>query len=840
MSDLMRCIPFRNLIEQITEEANKEGSIFGILEDKFYKNKSNSEMALNFNEKIGSGTGPAAGPHTQLAQNIVASYLSGARFIELKTVQIMDGEAMRQAISKPCINAGDEGYNVEWSTELTVEEAMDEYIKAWFLCHILMKEYNLAKDRDFSFNMSCGYNLEGIKSQKIDSFLNGLSDASETKIFNECKEEIKRHLGKFKAFTTEDLEAVSPKVCSSLALSTMHGCPADEIEKIVSYLLTEKKLNVFLKCNPTLLGYEEARRILNDLGWNYIAFDESHFESDLKYDEAEVMLERLLRLADESGVHFGVKLTNTFPVQIKNDELPGEEMYSSGRVLLPLSVHVAEKLAKSFGNRLPMAYSGGADALNIKGFIEAGILPVTVCTTLLKPGGYERLKQIAEATEAVLKDLYTGPDAEKITKLREEIMGDERNHKAYREAEVSRKGTSDLPMFDCYIAPCKEEGCPIGQEIPTYLNLIDEEKYKEAFEVILKDNALPNILGEICYHPCTKKCTRVDYDKSLDIRGMKKLANDRGYNEVLDETVKPAPNGKTVLVIGAGVQGLSTAYYLAREGFDVTIAESKDKPFGILNNIMEESGLTQAAMDKDLLLIKRLGVKLMLSVKQDELKSLGTFDYVVSSTGKNEGFEDALVIKKDKTSRLQAVYAMAYAKEAAGEISSRVSSVDTNKTINDLLSTDTIYSRKGILMLPSKGKEEAGRCLNCDTVCEVCTEVCPNRANVAIRVEGFNNVNQILHLDYLCNECGNCETFCPHGEAPYKKKFTLFATEEDFNDSENAGIFIVEDNVIHARYGDGSIESANADNLKVENFRKMTEAITKEYSYLILTPGGAL
>ena len=97
--------------------------------------------------------------------------------------------------------------------------------------------------------------------------------------------------------------------------------------------------------------------------------------------------------------------------------------------------------------------------------------------------------------------------------------------------------------------------------------------------------------------------------------------------------------------------------------------------------------------------------------------------------------------------------------------------------------------RKMKLQMP--GKCEADRCINCNTVCESCVSVCPNRANVAIAVPG-KEMRQILHVDYMCNECGNCAHFCPYTDGrPYKDKFTLFANEKDFEDSENNGFMVV-------------------------------------------------
>ena len=197
MSDRMTPISFEKLLNWILDEYKTNGTIFGINNDKFYKNTNKSYIDM-FGEQISTCIGPAAGPHSQLTQNIVASYLTGSRFIELKTVQTLDGEDL--PVSKPCIFAEDEGYNVEWSTELRVQDAFNEYIKAWFLLHVLMRELDLSSSRDFMFNMSVGYDLEGIKSTKIDNFINGMIDASSTDIWNECinvieNNKISLHLG---------------------------------------------------------------------------------------------------------------------------------------------------------------------------------------------------------------------------------------------------------------------------------------------------------------------------------------------------------------------------------------------------------------------------------------------------------------------------------------------------------------------------------------------------------------------------------------------------------------------------------------------------------------------
>ena len=146
MSDIMRPIPFAQLMDWALTEYKERGSLFGV--SKLVRHENGQALPI-FAEKIEAPYGPAAGPNTQLAQNIIASYAAGARFFELKTVQIMDGEELSKRVAKPCITAGDECYNCEWSTELTVPQAYDEYVKAWFACKLLAKELELGNPDAF-------------------------------------------------------------------------------------------------------------------------------------------------------------------------------------------------------------------------------------------------------------------------------------------------------------------------------------------------------------------------------------------------------------------------------------------------------------------------------------------------------------------------------------------------------------------------------------------------------------------------------------------------------------------------------------------------------------------
>jgi len=411
MSDRMHPIPFEALLDWILGEYRTEGSIFGV--KKFWHAPEGAGQPF-MGRSIESAVGPAAGPHTQLAQNIVAAYLCGARVFELKTVQVIDGEDLR--VSKPCILAEDEGYNCEWSTELTVPQARDEYIKAWVLLHVLARELGLGRADGFAFCMSVGYDLAGIRSSKIDGFLDDMKDASRTETFRECLAVLERRMGDLKNFTPDDLAGISPHPCNNVTISTMHGCPAGDTERIALHLLENKGLHLLLKCNPTLVGFDQAQEVLGSLGFSYLRFEQTSFDNDLQYADAVPMLRRLLKRAAALGLFFGVKLTNTFAVKADRGELPDGNIYMSGRALLPLSLRVAAMLRRDFGNALPMSYCGGADAKNIALLARTGLFPVTVCTELLKPGGYEKLYAMAAALEAAKHDGLT-PDAAPLDAL---------------------------------------------------------------------------------------------------------------------------------------------------------------------------------------------------------------------------------------------------------------------------------------------------------------------------------------------------------------------------------------------------------------------------------------
>ena len=997
MSDIMTCMPFGQLMDWVLQEKKGQDTVFGV--HRPYTADPKNDMTI-FTRNLETPVGPAAGPHTQLAQNIIASYYAGARFFELKTVQKMDGAELSACVNKPCILADDEGYNCEWSTELTVPDAMGEYIKAWFILHVIAKEFGLGAQDGFQFNISVGYDLAGIKGDKVNTFIDGMMEAKDTVIFQECRKWLWDNADKFQNFTREDIEAIPSNVCNSATISTLHGCPPQEIESIANYLLTEKHLNTFVKCNPTLLGYDFARKTMDEMGYDYMVFGDFHFRDDLQYEDAVPMLTRLMKLSEELGLEFGVKITNTFPVDVTRNELPSEEMYMSGKALFPLSISLAAKLSAEFAGKLRISYSGGADYYNIDKIVGCGIWPVTMATTLLKTGGYQRFTQVADKVEGICPKKWEGIDVDALKKLAADAITDGHHVKNIKPVP-NRKSTKEVPLLDCFYAPCSE-GCPIHQDIPQYVALTGEGKYKEALEVILEKNALPFITGTLCAHNCMTKCTRNFYEESVNIRGTKLTAAEHGYEQLIGEIKAGEPNGKKVAVVGGGPAGIAAAYFLAREGAAVTIFEKEEKAGGVIRYVIPGFRIGDAAIDKDISFIQKMGVEICTNTEITsvaDLKAQG-YDAVILAIGagkpgtlklekgetvnalkflrdfkandgklnigknvvvigggntamdtaraakRTEGVEHVylvyrrtkrympaaedellevleegvefkellspvsldggrLLCKKMKLGQMDAsgragvtetvdvvevpadtvivavgekidtdfytankivVDERGKAKVNDKTLETSVSGVyvagdgargaativegirDAQLAVKDILGKEITrdaavtgdvkdcFEKKGILKHSKEAKTEEERCLTCNKVCENCVDVCPNRANISIKVPGMA-MNQVIHVDYMCNECGNCKSFCPYASAPYKDKFTLFANEKDMADSKNDGFVVLdkENKTCKVRFV-GQITDCKADDPAdklYDGLKKLICAVIDDYGYLI-------
>lgn len=473
MSETMGTLSFEKILMLCLNDYETKGKIFEIEKKYFFYPISNLEMNL-MNEYLRVPIGPAAGPHTQLSQNIISAYLLGSRYFELKTVQIIDGKQMQEIIEKPCIDARNVGYNVEWSTELTIEEAKNEYIKASVLLQVLAIELELSNIKDFIFNISVGYDLKGIKSKKISDFIDDLKEAKNNETFKECLQVLEQNREQFKRFQREDIANISSNITNTVTLSTMHGCKPEEIIEIGSHLIVDKKINTYIKCNPTLLGYEKVRAILDQLGYKEVTLRREDFDNDLHYDNAVEIINALQKLGNENGVTVGIKLVNTLPVYNARNVLPGESMYLSGKPLYPIALGVAEKFAQSFHGDIPISFSGGIDKNNILNVLKTGIFPVTFSTLLLKPRGFINIKDLISK----IKDTSLFVERLDLNAIKALAASSDPNYKNKGDGRILE---DTLPTYDCFKVNCGicVDVCPNRANIKLY-----DERFGSAYQIV--------------------------------------------------------------------------------------------------------------------------------------------------------------------------------------------------------------------------------------------------------------------------------------------------------------------------------------------------------------------
>jgi putative selenate reductase len=447
-------------VRRAAEEFPK-GSVYDLPVRHVFRGAPGLDLSVRFHgRRAATPLGPAAGPQTQLAQNIALSYLAGGRILELKTVQVND----HLVIPRPCIDMRTVGFNVEWSQELAVRDSLREYAKARLLVAILDELCGIpVSERDVIFDVSVGYDLEGIRSAKMSAFFDGIRDAGA--ILDEERTALSRELPP----SLRRLAGVpcDARLSDSVTLSTFHGCPAEEIDAIGRHLLVERGLHTIVKLNPTLLGYEEVEQILHGrLGYGHIALRRAAFEKDLHWDGALSIARGLAAEAVRLGLGFGFKVTNTLVVANAGDFMPGDEAYLSGEPLHALALAVGLRLREELGADVPVSFSAGVDAANVAGVVACGFVPVTSCTDLLRPGGYRRLHRQAEALAAAMRDAGAATRDDFIRKqagvgggaLEASLLNHRRataaavgdaHYAAARTGTPPRKIGSRLHLFDC-------------------------------------------------------------------------------------------------------------------------------------------------------------------------------------------------------------------------------------------------------------------------------------------------------------------------------------------------------------------------------------------------------
>ena len=622
MSDRFYPLSMEQLTDWAFTELEQRGSVFGVPRASVFAPRPDHPFRRReYGVELETPWGVAAGPQTQMAQNILTAWLAGARLIELKTIQTLD----ELEVNKPCIDVTDEGYNVEWSQELKIHQSFDEYLRAWVLVHALHQALGFPGERPgVIFNMSVGYDLAGVQRPNVTWYLDAMADAS---AWLPAYVEIVAR--RFPAVRDIDIPA---RISDTVTLSTMHGCPPDEIERISRFLIDERGLHTSVKCNPTLLGAEGVRGIINgDLGWTDVPVPDEAFGHDLRYEDAIPMFRRLQAAADERGLVFGLKLSNT--LEVKNWRSVFERdatMYLSGRALHAVTVNLAARLSDEFAGQLPLSFAGGADAFNMAHLLAGGLRTVTVCSDLLKTGGYLRMLQYPEKVEEafgavgasgiddfVLRTAQAdGLDGDSLAEagranLRRyaaAVRHDPRYRKDSFRTDHS-KTTRALGAFDCIEPPCLDE-CPVDQAVPRYMAAVRSGDMAEAVRVTRLDNPLPVILGRVCDHLCESTCIRTHLDEPLAIRHIKRFIGEQEAAVGAATAAAPANGHARVAIIGAGPAGLAAAEWLARAGLRVTIFEEHPYAGGMVGGAIPAYRLPQASIDQDLAVLERLGVEI--------------------------------------------------------------------------------------------------------------------------------------------------------------------------------------------------------------------------------------
>ncbi|MGI9427161.1 MAG: hypothetical protein ACR2NM_00775, partial [Bythopirellula sp.] len=300
---------------------------------------------------------------------------------------------------------------------------------------------------------------------KVSNFIRDMMDASHEveRLRNQIPHRLKQ---------LRDLDYPT-EISRSITLSTFHGCPADEIERICEYLLTEFDVHVIVKMNPPMLGKERLEQLLHDvMGYREISVNPAAYTSGLLFDQSLEICGRLSRLAESRKLGFGAKFSNTLEVTNHLDFFGSDEkvMYLSGAPLHVITLTLAHEFRKAVGAQMPISFSAGVDRKNFANLVACGCVPITTCTNLLKTGGYGRLppylselqKSMGQVGATNIEDYIldargqrdaSGGDPVQAGLLNTALIvkatqQDQRYH-AEKNRSVPKKIDSHLEIFDC-------------------------------------------------------------------------------------------------------------------------------------------------------------------------------------------------------------------------------------------------------------------------------------------------------------------------------------------------------------------------------------------------------
>jgi len=191
------------------------------------------------------------------------------------------------------------------------------------------------------------------------------------------------------------------------------------------------------------------------------------------------------------------------------------------------------------------------------------------------------------------------------------------------------------PQYIDRLPPCNH-ACPAGENVQAWLAEAQAGRFREAWDIIVRDNPMPAVHGRVCYHPCEDSCNRKDVDDPVSIHAVERFLGDEALANGWTVQRRAAPSGKRVLVVGAGPSGLSTAWHLALLGHSVVIHEAGPMAGGMMHFGIPKYRLPREVLDAEIKRIQDIGVEIVLNHKVEDLlveKSAGRFDAVFLAVG---------------------------------------------------------------------------------------------------------------------------------------------------------------------------------------------------------------
>jgi len=176
---------------------------------------------------------------------------------------------------------------------------------------------------------------------------------------------------------------------------------------------------------------------------------------------------------------------------------------------------------------------------------------------------------------------------------------------------IKKKKCRAVVCKEIISSPCQFT-CPIDTEAPVYIALIAHKRYKEALEIIKKDNPFASVLARVCHHPCESKCKAGEGGDPIAIRDLKRFATDYGIQHKLCLTTDPVKkiNGIKVAIVGSGPAGLTCGFYLSKKGYEVTVFEKENVIGGMLAMGIPEYRLPRDILEYDLDYIRSSGMEI--------------------------------------------------------------------------------------------------------------------------------------------------------------------------------------------------------------------------------------